>query len=73
MQCVIFMLMMHQSCMCSLNCNLREDLHNALPNPFEPFWVQGGGHNNLEVMAREPFFKRLKEYVFNQDFVYTAS
>ena len=37
-------------------------MHSALPNAYKPFWVEGGGHNNLEIMAREPFFERLKEF-----------
>lgn len=30
---------------------------------YEPFWIEGGGHNNLEIMARQPFYERLVEFL----------
>lgn len=38
-------------------------LFDLVPNPYKPFWVEGGGHNNLEIIAREPFFQRLADFI----------
>jgi len=38
-------------------------LFELLNNPYEPFWVEGGGHNNLEIIARDPFFERLTDFI----------
>lgn len=42
-----------------------EELWRNLKKPvaYEPFWIEGGGHNNLEIMAREPFYERLVEFL----------
>eukprot|EP00745_Piridium_sociabile_P030911 TRINITY_DN51278_c0_g1_i1.p1 TRINITY_DN51278_c0_g1~~TRINITY_DN51278_c0_g1_i1.p1 ORF type:complete len:257 (-),score=15.56 TRINITY_DN51278_c0_g1_i1:66-836(-) len=39
------------------------DLHDYSLKPFSPFWVEGGGHNNLEIMARGPFYERFLEFL----------
>eukprot|EP00397_Hematodinium_sp_SG-2012_P025010 GEMP01026094.1.p1 GENE.GEMP01026094.1~~GEMP01026094.1.p1 ORF type:complete len:256 (+),score=25.86 GEMP01026094.1:226-993(+) len=38
-------------------------LYDMIDNPYEPFWVEGGGHNNLEIIAREPFFERFTDFI----------
>merc|ERR1712007_250721 len=29
----------------------------------DPYWVEDGGHNNLELVAREPFYEKLSEFL----------
>ncbi|CEL92876.1 unnamed protein product [Vitrella brassicaformis CCMP3155] len=40
-----------------------KDLYKQSRHPVEPFWVDGGGHNNLEIMARGPFYERFMEFL----------
>ena len=44
-----------------------QELYLALQEPFryKPFWVEGAGHNNIEMMCREDcsFFNRLNEFL----------
>lgn len=37
--------------------------HSKLCAQYDPFWVEGGGHNNLEIIAREPFYERFQSYL----------
>lgn len=32
-------------------------------NAYEPFWVEGGGHNNLEIIARQQFYGHLVDFL----------
>lgn len=38
-------------------------LFSLVAQPYEPFWVEGGGHNNLEYVAREAFYERLNRFL----------
>eukprot|EP00922_Rhytidocystis_sp_ex-Travisia-forbesii_P039447 GHVS01058640.1.p1 GENE.GHVS01058640.1~~GHVS01058640.1.p1 ORF type:complete len:333 (+),score=45.05 GHVS01058640.1:286-1284(+) len=38
-------------------------LHAAAPNAVNPWWVVGGGHNNIEVEWRNEYFSKLNEFV----------
>lgn len=35
----------------------------AAGSKYEPLWIVGGGHNNLEIMARELFFERFLSFL----------
>eukprot|EP00397_Hematodinium_sp_SG-2012_P008283 GEMP01008339.1.p1 GENE.GEMP01008339.1~~GEMP01008339.1.p1 ORF type:complete len:318 (+),score=46.98 GEMP01008339.1:270-1223(+) len=38
-------------------------LYDACPNPFEPWFVPEGGHNDIEVVWRSTFFVRLQVFL----------
>jgi len=38
-------------------------LYDLLEHPYEPFWVEGAGHNNLEIIARNLYFERFAEFI----------
>jgi fermentation-respiration switch protein FrsA (DUF1100 family) len=40
-----------------------EELYRKLRNPYSPYFVDGGGHNNLEVFRRQEFFHRLYDFL----------
>lgn len=42
-----------------------QDLHKGCKPGVrcDPFWIEGGGHNNLEIMARETFFERFQQFL----------
>jgi len=38
-------------------------LASIAPNPYKPYWVEGAGHNNIEVHWREPYLERMRQFV----------
>ena len=42
---------------------LLQALADAVRHPYKPWWVEGGGHNNIEVHWREHYFQRVREFV----------
>jgi len=42
-------------------------LYDAAPNPFEPWWVPDGGHNDIEIIWRSTFFIRLQVFLSSID------
>jgi len=38
-------------------------LYDLVVNPYEPFWVEDGGHNNLEIISKDIFFDRLAKFI----------
>lgn len=42
-----------------------EDLHRNCRKhcQYPPFWVQDGGHNNLEIVARQPFYEQFTQFL----------
>ena len=40
-----------------------EGLYNAAPNKYEPWFVEGAGHNNIEIHWREEFFNKMKAFL----------
>uniref|UniRef100_A0A0G4F166 AB hydrolase-1 domain-containing protein n=1 Tax=Chromera velia CCMP2878 TaxID=1169474 RepID=A0A0G4F166_9ALVE len=40
-----------------------QELWRNAADPFEPFWVEGGGHNNIELLARDPFFEKFSHFL----------
>ena len=40
-------------------------LFKLLKRPYEPFWVDGAGHNNIEALLRDngAFFNRINEFL----------
>jgi pimeloyl-ACP methyl ester carboxylesterase len=39
------------------------ELHDNAADPYDPWWVYEGGHNDIEVVWREDFFLRLHLYL----------
>ena len=39
------------------------ELFKRLKNPYEPFWVNGGNHNNLEILEKDAFLGRLRDFL----------
>lgn len=39
------------------------ELSKLSADPYRPYWVEGGHHNDLEVVARLLFFQRLREFI----------
>lgn len=39
------------------------ELVKRAQNPYDPFWVAGGGHNNIEILCRNAFFARILEFL----------
>jgi hypothetical protein len=39
------------------------ELSKLAADPYCPYWVEGGHHNDLEVVARILFFQRLRAFV----------
>mmetsp|Transcript_11939 Transcript_11939/g.25767 ORF Transcript_11939/g.25767 Transcript_11939/m.25767 type:complete len:99 (-) Transcript_11939:160-456(-) len=42
-----------------------QELYRKTKDEFKypPFWIEGGGHNNLEIMARNPFYERFRQFL----------
>lgn len=40
-----------------------QGLYEAAPNKFEPWFPEGAGHNNVEVVLRGEYFARLKAFL----------
>jgi fermentation-respiration switch protein FrsA (DUF1100 family) len=40
-----------------------QELHRLSPAPYHPYWVEGGQHNDLEVIAHTLFFQRLQDFL----------
>lgn len=38
-------------------------LYESCKNPFPPWWVHEGGHNDIEVVWRSTFFLKVRGFV----------
>jgi pimeloyl-ACP methyl ester carboxylesterase len=38
-------------------------LYNAAPNKYEPWFVAGAGHNNIEIHYREQYVEKLRDFL----------
>jgi fermentation-respiration switch protein FrsA (DUF1100 family) len=39
-----------------------QELHRLASDPWSPFWVEGGQHNDLEMVATAAFYERLQSF-----------
>lgn len=39
------------------------ELAQKARNPYNPFWVDGGGHNNIEIVCHNEFYAHIKDFL----------